>query len=758
VTRCLYRRRNRQGALLLTTLTILATLAAVNETAAAWRVTLDGADVTAAAAPIESGGTVAVNIGALGMLLGMEAIVTGGRLSLTDSRRIEWTATDRATILTSSAGSVPLRAPLLLLGSAVYLPIESVSELSGLRLEIDRASQRADLFSDHGEKAECGDGWTSFTMPKPPDRQEKAGVLMGAGQKRDFSLPCGEDRLRIGLGVGYVQNTDWAQDLVATGKYRGLDVDLGARLTMGQLGVRPAYGRMVVANRGAAGWQSEAGNLYSDLRGLANGVRYIWLERGRRQPYVSLYLKTPITGAAVTTLAYGDEVRFGSTFALGGEVAADASYFLKGRFRAGHFLAYGFSRSTTSTLASGSGAFASFELTKDWSVYGTFNRSGTGIDFVDYRSVGLRFPLPYNISAFAEYVRPSSPTSTNDIVAVTVARPFGPVSLLARMQTGRTSFTPSGPSFQLASYTSRQLMTSVAYFMDPKLSFNFQSTTAWQDTGGKQDWNQLVTTYQISQRTQFQAINNFPQLFDPNDLRLRLSQYVAKNYSLILDYGLLQPFQGIAVPPGDRGLMLMVRRELDVSSPARGGRIEGRVADAFANPLQGAVVQLGDYSYVTDDRGRYQFRAVPPGTYRLSVDEGRLPADYKSDGPPREIVVANSSRLNVDLKIVPLRSICGLVALIKDVDGRRTMESLPGIVLRLENAATATLADGSFGFYNLETGSYTIALDKDRLPPDYIPASPTEVVADLKPDSPTTGIQFLLVKREKPIRFQPIEK
>jgi len=202
----------------------------------------------------------------------------------------------------------------------------------------------------------------------------------------------------------------------------------------------------------------------------------------------------------------------------------------------------------------------------------------------------------------------------------------------------------------------------------------------------------------------------------------------------------------------------MVRREWDATTPARGGRVEGRVADMLGNPLQGAVVQLGDYSCVTDDRGRYQFRAVPPGTYKLSVDEGRLPADYRSDSLPGEIVVAGSTRRNIDLKVVPLSSICGSVVLVKDTDGRQTREALAGIVLRLKDAATATLADGSFGFYNLEPGSYTIALDKDRLPPDYVLASPAEVVAELKPDSPTTGIQFLLVRREKPIEFQPLEK
>jgi hypothetical protein len=178
----------------------------------------------------------------------------------------------------------------------------------------------------------------------------------------------------------------------------------------------------------------------------------------------------------------------------------------------------------------------------------------------------------------------------------------------------------------------------------------------------------------------------------------------------------------------------------------------------LGNPLQGAVVQLGDYSYVTDNRGSYQFRAVPTGNYKLSIDESRLPADYRSASPPGEIMVANSSRRNVDLKVIPLNSICGSVILVKDVDGRRTTETLTGIVLRLKNAATATLADGSFGFYNLEPGKYTIALDKDRLPPEYGPASPTEVVAELKPDSPMTGIQFLLVRREKPIEFQPMEK
>ena len=697
---------------------VLLTAVAGCPAIASWQIMLDGSDIT--------------------------AFLTADGLRVIDRQGAEWTGTDLSGALVGPAGTMFLKAPLLIVGAAAYVPIETLSEFAALKLDIDRDLERAELISSSGSDTASPDGWTAFTLAKPRDRREEPYALAGAGRPRDVYLPGADDKLRVGLGVGYVQNADWAQEITATGKYRGLDINLGTRIT---------EGRLVVADK-ENGWSAEGGNLYSDLRGLANGVRYTWIERRWRQPYVSLYVKSPLTGVANTTLAYGDEIRFGETFALGGELALDASHFLKGRFKSGRLLLYGFRRSTTSTLAGGSGAFGSYQFAKNWSLYATYNNSGTGPEFVDYRSLGIQFPLPHNINVSAEVVRSRSSSSRTNIGAVTVGWPFGPVRLLARMQTGRTSFTPSGLSLRAAPYTSNQLMTSVAYFADPRLSFNFQSTTAWQDTGGRQYWNLLLTNYQISPRTHLQVINDFPQLLDPDQLRLRLTQYLATDYSLILDYGLLQPFQAIQVPRGERGLMVMIRKQWDIASPARGGRVEGRVADAAGNPLRGAVVCLGKYRYVTDANGRYSFEAVPRGGYKVYVDENELPADYRSADPPRDLEVANTTRRTVDFRVIPQNSICGSVILVKDKDGRQIREALTGIVLRLKDAATASLVDGSFGFYNLDPGSYVIEIDKTRLPAEYEPISPTEARVELKPDAPTTGIEFLLKEREKPVMFQ----
>ena len=81
------------------------------------------------------------------------------------------------------------------------------------------------------------------------------------------------------------------------------------------------------------------------------------------------------------------------------------------------------------------------------------------------------------------------------------------------------------------------------------------------------------------------------------------------------------------------------------------------------------------------------------------------------------------------------------MVLVKQNGDRLPAGAVTGVVLRLKDFATAPLADGSFGFYNLDPGNYTIELDKDRLPSGYEPASPTMANVALTSDAPTRGVE-----------------
>ena len=68
----------------------------------------------------------------------------------------------------------------------------------------------------------------------------------------------------------------------------------------------------------------------------------------------------------------------------------------------------------------------------------------------------------------------------------------------------------------------------------------------------------------------------------------------------------------------------------------------------------------------------------------------------------------------------------------------------------MDGFPTSSGENGSFGFYNVAPGKHVIKLLVDHLPEGYGPASPTEIEVTMKPDSPITGLEFRLVRRERP--------
>jgi len=101
--------------------------------------------------------------------------------------------------------------------------------------------------------------------------------------------------------------------------------------------------------------------------------------------------------------------------------------------------------------------------------------------------------------------------------------------------------------------------------------------------------------------------------------------------------------------------------------------------------------------------------------------------------------------------VIPLDAIRGRVYLDANQNGRFDAgEGRRGIVVHLSNQVTATDTDGAYAFYNLAPGTYALRVDQERLPGTLAVREAHREVA-LQPDRAATGIDFLLVEKEKPV-------
>ncbi|MDO8682554.1 MAG: stalk domain-containing protein [Armatimonadota bacterium] len=754
------RKLNRAGSIFAAALLMCGLAMNVGSAQGSWRIYLDEADITGPAAPITHWDAPAINVSALGSALGLDISINGNELLLIDSHGTEWRARGGDNSLNSAGRTLFLDHPALILATAAYIPINAIAEIAGLQLKVDRDTRRADLRSLRNEPPALADGWQTLTIKKSPQEiSAETTVHTGPGASRDIKqyLPPNHDSLRFSLGLGYVQGADWATELTASGGLRGVHLDFGTFLTMGQRGLRPSSGRLSLVDE-EFGWGVEAGDLFSDLWGLERGARYSWRAAENRWPSLSVYLKNARSGSHDMLLTYRDEIALNPNLSVGGEVATNGSLLLKGRFEKDRLRLYGYHRSTSGSSTGGTGLFASYDIGRGISLYGGISRSGRGEKRQDWRSLSVRLPLSPGVDLTLEHTLTETGATANDASAAMLTLPVGPVRVLVRHQWRKSERPAFGTTLDWIGSNSRELMASAAYFANPRVSFDFQVSTRWQDGIYSGRWEQLVSTWRLSPRTQFQTISGFPNMLEPGRLRLRLSQDLQQDFSLNVEYGRLSPFQGVGISPGERGFMIMLRKQWGVATPARGGEVSGRVVDLLNQPIPNAVVQLGAYRTVADEGGRYLFRHVPRGTYEICLDNENLPADYKGDETPRLIDITSASREQIDLRAVPLNTITGRAYCDQNGDGKYDPdEGVAGIVIHVAGFATVTGSDGSFSFYNLEPGSHTISLDTDRLLAGFVPASPVEITVDLLPDRPMSGITFRLLKREKEIVFQELQ-
>jgi len=184
------------------------------------------------------------------------------------------------------------------------------------------------------------------------------------------------------------------------------------------------------------------------------------------------------------------------------------------------------------------------------------------------------------------------------------------------------------------------------------------------------------------------------------------------------------------------------------------GLIEGFVMERLADrnePAEGVTVAVDEsQTAVTDKDGHFRFSDVPEGRHKVALAVHELPAEFDAGKTIESaVIVLPSKTVRTDLDVIRLSSIQGSIAYPKDTQ-------IDAIVVRLLPGTQYTTPDeqGTFTFYNIRAGKYTISLDEKTLPNFSVLTRPATVAVTVADGGPTTPVLFgfEIHKPEKPVR------
>lgn len=728
-----------------------------------WEVRYDNSDLTSAASPIPVGTSVLLNTAGMGPMLGLMVVPdpSGFTIQAADGKRWHWET--GSTSLNTDSQVISLTVPGIQEGMALYLDPQAISELCGVPVTIDTAAKqivfrRPDIAaSTRIQQASLPDGWLSFAIAKPKAAAQNTQAILSPSLAAE-NLPPSHDRLNVGLGLGYVQGADFALQLTSYGKLAGGDLSLSVLASSGQLGTQIQGGHLLWLDKeGRKG--IEAGDMYSETWGLAQGIRYMWNVRGNHWPTLSLNLGTDRTLNRSATISYLDEFKLMPGFTLRGEIGTDRARYANVRYDRYPLQLFAFTRYLSRDLGNSQGVFGSLSLTRSVSLfYGISESTNEFNEKSIYRNAGIRIPLMQRwglVLGQTEYENDNTSSVTHS-AGLTVPLPGG-VHLYVRYQNNSWDMqTISGQLLNLHNDTD-SLLTSLSLFATPRIHLDYQRSQMIQQ--GRTAYNeQLITNYRLSRTTNLQAITGFPNLADPDVLRLRVDHRLRNDTSLIVDYGRLFSYQSNDNIFGKRGFMVMVRKTWPLSVPARGGSVSGAVVDHSGKPLSSIIVRMGTYSAVSDANGRYSFACTPTGKYKIGILEDSVPADYKVETFAQQVHIARDSEQTVDFRLIPYGCVLGRVYM--DKNGNNSYnpgEGVPEIAVALDKRVTATDKEGQFAFFNLDPGRYLIRIPMEYLDKKLAVNGSMEAAVDLPPQGSVSNVEFRLEPRKKPIIFADLE-
>jgi hypothetical protein len=471
---------------------------------------------------------------------------------------------------------------------------------------------------------------------------------------------------------------------------------------------------------------------------------------------VSLYFNDGRVVGDRTAAAYRDDLLITRNIDLRGELATDGSRFVGVRLIAGRGNIETFYRYAADRGAAERGGSVSYTIGRGVSAYGGF-RLSAGAQREQWNMLGIAVPLFRGSSFSVEQARTSRQASSDVANALGLQLPFGPIRVIQRY-TWTDIALVGGPS--IFESGRRQLQSMASYSPTSRLRFTYQVGTQWYAGSDVRQWTELESVLRMTRSTSFHAVTGFPEIRDPLRLRIGLQQLLPNSFRLSVDYGHLPAFQMTSTPvPDTARLLVMLRRNWSIRTPAGGADIEGFVRDDSGAPVAGAAVSLGSYLTVTRSDGVYRFAHVPPGEHELAVAREYLPAAFAVHDEPRTLGVRERESVRADLTVTSLHAIHGRVFVDHNGNGHaESDEGTAGVVVRLGQGDLATLTgqDGGFDFYNLQPGPYVVWIDKARLSPGLEIASDDQLKVDLQPDRAATSVNFRLAPHDRPILMKEL--
>jgi hypothetical protein len=729
-----------------------------------WQVWVEGREATRLAMPRASGNGIFVDVKALAPALGLSVEVRPDAIVIRTRDGVEWTGRETTTELHASGQSLRLPAPVLGIGDAVYVDVETVARLSGLSIKLRPEQLRVDFVAPGTAPVRRTATAAPFVGPPRTFQVAKTTEEIAAGRYLDpedvFAsvqadaasvLPRRHDRFTLGTAFGYVPGKDGATEVTGTGRIHGFEGDVNAFVTLGDRGPEWYHGRVALRDHDS-GRALFAGDMVSETRGLSRGARFSWLGARGRKPAISIYRPRFPHDGDRTVISYRDQFVFSRQLLAEGEMASDRSAIAKLRLNTRHLNGEAYHHRGPS--GRDLGVTAAADVWRGFGIGGAA-RSSEGPQFAErFRQAYVKLPLWHQANVRLERTHVELSTNKSHTNAAVLTMPVGPVHLLARWQDrDLETFSQYGQ----ARVAERGLMAAASYAPSRRVRLNLQIANEWLRDGRVRDFQEVTANVQATAGTLVQATAALTNVDAVDRVRIRVSQRLRRDLSLVAEIGRFSAFQAPVVA-GDAfpsRFKVFVRKDWNVASPARGGRVSGRITDQLGSPIAGVVVRLGSYQTVTSGSGSYVFDRVPRGEYKLRLDPDRMPASYGTSEGERRLTVRPGTHATEDFVLAPLNVIHGRVYVDRNENGQLDQgEELGGVVMRIGDKLTRSGLDGGYAFYNLMPGVYRVEVLLDRVTPDHELRTPASIEVVLEAGRPSQIPDVRLVPRRKPILFQ----
>jgi hypothetical protein len=769
---------------------------------APWSLVLSGQDVTSLAELRESAGVLVLNVSALAPLLNLRIGLAGISVTLTSASGRQWRATAGQFVLAGNTGRVQLSAPLRVEGAAVFLPVEALSQITELEVSLDRRTHIARLnlpgrasssapANGSGTPAEippavqAPEGWIGFSTEKTDAEKQETSRLEGrpdsaeaiAARARATGVlrePDFDETLHITTEPSYVYSGgsgDGAMPMLGFGKLEGFDTDFNALPTFGPLGVHFLSGRVNFGDRGA-GWNLSAGDLFSEIWGLARGFRYSDQTSKGNLLSGSLYLQTQPNGPDRPVAGIADRYDLLGHVTLAGELDSNSSYFGRATVRSSRFTGSVFYRDAKMLNGKSEGFSAGYQLLRRVGVSADYTSMGMGLNRIIMRDAGIHWSVFRQVGLTVTETRTSTGyyklRSDSAFLMIPLKRARLNLSYQHRDVDYAASATQDAAAFR-TQYN--QGTADVSMRVNARASLDEQITLQLAAAAPTTIYDQFTAAVSASKKLNFNLLASLVDPRNPARLRARAQYQFRPTAYFILEYGNIPPYQN--VPPAvnaqtpdipvaqapQRGLRIAIRKEWGLNTPTRGGDIQGRVLDANQQPVSGAVVEAGPYATETDEDGAFALRKLPRGEYTVKLREETVPADLYGKADSVSFEMAPGRLETLIFAMVNLREVHGWVFV--DADGKGRPDEGTGVemvTLKLGDEVTSSLIDGRFGFYNLKPGVYTIKIMSGSLPNDLVVRSSAEVTVEVLPSGEVPEVLFHLEKKPEDIRFvEPLQ-